>query len=321
VRILLWHVHGSWTTSFVQGGHDYLLPTTEDRDEDGRGRAETWAWPDSVREVSPEQLGDEPVDLVVLQRPRDAELLRTWTGRVAGRDVPAVYVEHNTPGGEVPFTRHPLADQTQVPVVHVTHFNRLMWDCGRAPTEVVEHGVVDPGHRWTGSLERAAAMINDPVRRSRAVGTDLVQDLAREVPVDLFGIGAELLHPAPGTPPDHLRTLSSLPQSGLHEELARHRVYVHTCRWTSLGLSLIEAMHLGMPVVALATTDAHRAVLPGTGVLTSDPDELVGATRRLLADADEARACGNAAREVALRRFGLKRFLDDWDGILARYSG
>ena len=24
MRILLWHVHGSWTTAFVQGPHDYL---------------------------------------------------------------------------------------------------------------------------------------------------------------------------------------------------------------------------------------------------------------------------------------------------------
>jgi len=31
MRILLWHVHGSWTTSFVQGGHDYLLPLTPGR--------------------------------------------------------------------------------------------------------------------------------------------------------------------------------------------------------------------------------------------------------------------------------------------------
>ena len=26
VRILIWHLHGSWLTSFVQGGHDYLVP-------------------------------------------------------------------------------------------------------------------------------------------------------------------------------------------------------------------------------------------------------------------------------------------------------
>jgi Glycosyl transferases group 1 len=257
----------------------------------------------------------------VLQRPQDLELLRRWTGLEPGRDVPAVYVEHNTPGGEVPFTRHPLADQTRMPVVHVTHFNRLMWDCGIAPTEVVEHGVVDPGYRYTADVARAAVMINEPVRRGRAVGTDIVLRLTQEVPVDLFGIAAESLRASPGTPPGHLRTAESLPQHALHEELARRRVYVHTSRWTSLGLSLLEAMHLGLPVVALATTEAQRAVVPGTGVLTSDVDALVDATRRLLADPEEARRCGRRGRDAVLERFGLKRFLDDWDEVLTRYAG
>jgi glycosyltransferase involved in cell wall biosynthesis len=232
-----------------------------------------------------------------------------------------VYVEHNTPGGDVPFTRHPLADQDRVPVVHVTHFNRLMWDCGSASTEVVEHGVVDPGHRYTGDLARAAALVNEPVRRGRAVGTDVVLRLARDVPVDVFGIGADALAPPAGTPTGHLTTYDSLPQDRLHDELARRRVYVHTSRWTSLGLSLIEAMHLGVPVVALATTEAHRAVVPGTGVLTADVDALIRAAQRLLADPDAAAELGRRGREVVLTRYGLGRFLDDWNAVLARYAG
>jgi hypothetical protein len=144
MRILLWHVHGSWTTSFVQGDHEYVLPVTTGRDSDGLGRARTWDWPPSVVERSPEELRHEHFDVVLLQRPHERELAERWTGRRPGRDVPAIYVEHNTPGGEVPFTRHPMADQAEIPIVHVTHFNRLFWDCGSAETDVVEHGIVDP---------------------------------------------------------------------------------------------------------------------------------------------------------------------------------
>lgn len=28
MNILIWHVHGSWLTSFVQGPHTYLVPVT-----------------------------------------------------------------------------------------------------------------------------------------------------------------------------------------------------------------------------------------------------------------------------------------------------
>jgi glycosyltransferase involved in cell wall biosynthesis len=315
MRLLLWHVHGSWTTSFVQGDHDYLLPVVPDHGPDGLGRARTWEWPSSAVEVPVDRLREAEVDIVVLQRPHEAELCERWTGLRPGRDVPAVYVEHNTPGGDVPCTRHPMADQRDVPVVHVTHFNRLFWDCGSAPTDVVEHGIVDPGHRYTGELPHAAVAVNDPVRRGRAVGTDLLPLVASAAPVDVFGMRVDRLALDGVTP------FEDLPQDRMHAELARRRVYVHTARWTSLGLSLLEAMHLGMPVVALAATEAPRAVPQGAGVVTSDPDELVAAVRRFVADPDEARAVGAAAREAALSSYGLKRFLADWDERLAAAAG
>ena len=54
MKVLLWHVHGSWTTAFVQGGHEYLIPVVEGRGPDGLGRARTWDWPANAREVTPE---------------------------------------------------------------------------------------------------------------------------------------------------------------------------------------------------------------------------------------------------------------------------
>ena len=98
--------------------------------------------------------------------------------------------------------------------------------------------------------------------------------------------------------------------------MARRRVYVHPVRWTSLGLSLLEAMHLGMPVVALATTEVAEAVPAGAGVISTSVDVLVDAARRLVADPEEARVMGKAARAAALARYGLARFLDDWDALI-----
>jgi hypothetical protein len=317
MRILVWHVHGSWTTSFVQGEHDYLLPVTPDRDADGRGRAETWDWPQTAVEVPVDRLAETDIDLVVLQRPHELELVRAWTGREPGRDLPAVYVEHNTPGGDVPYSVHPLADRSDITVAHVTHFNRLFWDCGSAPTTVVEHGVVDPGHRYTGEWARAAVVVNDPVRRGRAVGTDLLPMLADVAPLDVFGMRVDTLPEALGVDPSRLWTFEDLPQEQMHAELARRRVYVHTARWTSLGLSLIEAMHLGMPVVALAATEAVAAVPPEAGVISTRPDALAAAVWRFVHDPEEAQRVGRAAREVALERYGLGRFLADWDVLLA----
>jgi hypothetical protein len=132
-KVLLWHVHGSWTTSFVQGPHRYLLPALVPGGPWGRGLSGR-AWPDNAIEVQPHRLPDADIDVVVLQRPDELKLVERWLHRTPGRDLPAIYLEHNAPRDSVATTRHPLADRDDIPIVQVTHFNELMWDCGLATT-------------------------------------------------------------------------------------------------------------------------------------------------------------------------------------------
>ncbi len=311
MRILLWHVHGAWTTSFVHGDHEYLVPVEPGRGPDGRGRAQTYVWPAQARELTRDDARDAEVDVVVLQRPHElGGLAEDWLGgRRPGRDVPAVYVEHNAPQGRIGEMRHPAADRPELRLVHVTHFNRLFWDAGTTPTSVIEHGIVDPGLRYTGELPRAAVVVNEARRRGRVTGTDLIHALADGVPADLFGMDAGALG-----------GIEDLPQADLHGEMARRRVYLHPIRWTSLGLSLIEAMHLGMPVVALATTEAPEAVPAAAGVVSNRIDVLRDAVRGFVAEPERARQSGLAARAAARERYGLERFLVDWDALLAEVA-
>lgn len=316
MRILVWHVHGAWTTAFVQGKHDYLVPTTPERGPYGRGRALTYDWPGTVTEVSPGQLGYTDVDMVVLQRPEELELAERWTGRRIGRDVPAIYVEHNTPKGDVPHVRHPMAERDDLRLVHVTHFNHLFWDSGQTRTTVIEHGIAPPRHQYSGELPRLGVAVNEPVRRWRVAGTDLLPQLAEAAPLDVFGIGVAGLPQRLGLTYDRLRVHDDPPQERLHRELCRRRAYVHPFRWTSLGLTLLEAMIMGIPVLALATTEVVAAVPPRAGVVSTNVDVLAAAARWLCDDPQAATRLGAAGREVALARYGLDRFLADWDRLL-----
>jgi hypothetical protein len=278
-----------------------------DRGPDGRGRARTWDWPDSVVEVDRKAAAALPVDVVILQRPHELDSLARdfLDGRRPGGDVPAVYLEHNAPTDPTGTRVHHASGTPGVTIVHVTHFNALMWNSGGSPTRVIEHGIVDPGYRYTGELARAAVVINEARRRGRVTGTDLLDHFEQAAPVDLFGMDAGAL----GGHED-------LPQPALHRELSRRRVYVHPYRWTSLGLSLLEAMHLGMPVVAVATTEAVEAVPPAAGVISTNVDRLVAAVRCFVNDPDAAIQAGRCARSYAIGRYGLSAFLGRWNELL-----
>ncbi|WP_068057586.1 glycosyltransferase [Nocardia xishanensis] len=314
LNVLLWHVHGSWTTSFVRGPHHYLVPVVDGGGPWGRGRCGR-EWP-SAEDVPAGELRDTEPDVVVLQRPEEIDLTRRWLGRDPGREIPAIYVEHNTPRPSAATTRHPLADRADIPIVHVTHFNHLMWDNGIAPTSVVPHGIVDPGALYTGEVPHGVALINEPERRGRITGSDLLPDFAMAGPIDLYGIGA--VDFTADRPTGHpIRGIGDFEQRALHREMAQRRVYLHTARWTSLGLSLLEAMHLAMPVVALATTEAVSAVPPEAGVLSSDVARLTAKFREFLHEPDLAELAGKAGRQFALEHYGLDAFLRRWNSLLA----
>ena len=303
-RILVWHIHGSYLAALTRVEHDWYLPVTSQRDEGYAGR-----WPDFpawVREVPAERVRELDLDLVIYQSPKDLFEAGPAILSPAQRRLPHIYLEHNVPPSS--DARHPFDDPDGL-LVHVTHYNRLMWDNGRTPTVVVEHSVaVDPSILATGELARGAVLCNEMARRGRAVGLDLFLDVRQSVPLDLMGIGSETLG-----------GIGDIPYPDLHRRLAAYRFLFSPMRATSLPLAVIEAMTIGLPIVALATTELPAVIENGvTGYVSCDIDYLIDRMRALIADAALARQLGTNARVVARQRFGLERFIHDWNASIAR---
>lgn len=303
LRILTWHVHGSylWYLSHVE--HELYLPVKHGRPEGYGGRAGHFPWPDSVHDVPADRVADLDVDLVLFQSHRNWTVDQHQDLSPRQRRLPRVFLEHDPPRASPTDTSHPV-DDPDVLLVHVTHFNDLMWDSGRTPTTVIEHGVVVPDEvKWTGELERGLVVVNGLPDRGRRLGADVFDRVRRLVPLDLVGIGSE-------------RTggLGEVPAPDLPAFESRYRFLFNPIRYTSLGLSVCEAMMLGMPVVGLATTEMVTAVRNGvTGWVDTNVDRLVDRMRLLLDDADLARRMGAAARADARARFGIDRFVTEWD--------
>lgn len=307
LNILIWHIHGSYLNTLARIEANWYLPVKPGRPEGYGGRGPTFNLPDYVREVPAEQVRDLKLDLIIYQTPKNYyedqfEILSEEQQRL-----PRIYLEHNTPKPGAVDTRHPI-DDPNVLLVHVTHYNRLMWDNGKTPTMVIEHSVaIDPQLAYCGEVERGITVVNGMQKRPRIAGYDIFLHARQSVPLDAVGMETEAFG-----------GLGDVPYRELHGLVAQYRFLFSPIRYTSLPLAVIEAMTIGMPVVALATTELPTVIENGiTGYLSCDVEKLIEAMHFLLDNAEEARRIGANARAIARERFGLARFIRDWQTAFA----
>jgi hypothetical protein len=312
LRVLTWHIHGAYLEALAWAGVTLYVPVKPGRPERYGGTPDRTDLPASIVEVPAGQVRELELDVVLCQS-RDNwltdrfEILSDEQLRL-----PHAYVEHDPPREHPTDTRHVVADEPNVLLVHVTAFNALMWDNGATPVRVVEHGVAVPqGIEYSGELERGIVVVNNLASRGRRLGRDVFESARERVPLDLIGLNAP-----------ELGGLEPVPHEELAALMARYRLYFHPIRYTSFGMAACEAMLVGLPVVALATTEMPTVIDDGvTGFMSTDPAVLVDRMRDLLADPELARRIGRAGREVARERFSIERFGRDWNRLLHEAAG
>lgn len=300
LRILTWHVHGNYLYALHHVPHDIVVPGL-DHSLPGYGSlGSRIPWRDNLTQAPAEALRQMSFDCIVYQSRQnmdDARLLLTDEQRA----LPSVYLEHNPPEPHPTDTQHPFRHPRGM-IVHVTPFNAAMWDNGDMPVRVVEHGVPDPKVNYDGSLARGIVVANHLARRGRRIGRDIFEEVRRQTPLDLIGMDAEVLG-----------GLGEIPNMEVAAHMARYRYFFSPIRYASLGLSLVEAMLCGLPIVGYATTELPTVITNGKeGYVDTRLTRLIDVARQLNAEPDLARAWGRAARDRALQRFGMARYIDDW---------
>jgi hypothetical protein len=311
LKILTWHVHGNYLYYLAQVPHTFYLPVKPGRPEGYGGRAPGFDWPDNLVDVPAEAVKDLDLDVVLYQSHKNYLHDQHEILSEAQRLLPRIYLEHDPPRQHPTDTRHPV-DEPDALIVHVTDFNKLMWDSGRTPTRVIDHGVLVPDDvEYTGELERGIVVVNGMPRRGRLAGLDLFQRACREVPLDLVGMNSQ--------------ELGGLGEVG-HDELpaleARYRFFFNPIRYTSLGLAVCEAMSIGLPMLGMATTEMVTAVENGvSGYVDTNIDRLIGRMKELLDNPAEAQRLSRGARRTGRTRFHIARFVQDWVDTLEMVVG
>lgn len=304
MKIFTWHIHGSYLYFLSQGDYEIYIPVTSSRTEEGYyGRGKTFPFGANVIEVPVEEVKNKEFDCILFQTNRNYLEDQYDILSEKQRKLPRVYLEHDPPRKHPVDTRHIMNDP-DVLLVHVTHFNQLMWDNGDVHTTVIEHGVTDPDVQYSGELERGIVVINNLTTRGRLLGADIFKEVRRIIPLDLVGMGneeyglGEVLHPQ------------------LPAFISRYRFFFNPIRWTSLGLAICEAMMAGVPVVGLATTELSSVIQNGkSGYIHTDIHYLISKMKLLLNDRDHAAALGSEGRKIAMNRFSIDRFIAAWKKV------
>lgn len=308
MKIFTWHIHGSYLFYLSQGNYEIYIPTRPEKGEGYYGRGETFPFGDNVIEIPADEVKYHRFDCIVFQTNQNYLKDQYEILSEEQRALPKIYLEHDPPRGHPTDTVH-LINDPDITLVHVTHFNRLMWDTRSTPTVVIEHGVTDPGPIYKGSLGKGIVVINNLPARGRLLGFDIFKQVREQVPLDLVGMGTgdhglgEVLHP-------------QLPQFQ-----ALYRFFFNPIRYTSLGLAVCEAMMMGIPVVGLATTELSAVISNGNnGFIHTDVNYLIGKMHKLIAEPELAALIGARGRETALERFNIGRFTADWERLFCHVS-
>lgn len=311
LKVLTWHTHGSYLYYLTQAPHQFYVLSKPGLPAGYGGRSGHIPWGDNVFDMPVSDVARHEFDCILFQD--DDQYLKDQYEFLtpAQRNLPRIYLEHDPPLDHPTDMPHPV-DDPDVLLVHVTHFNRLIWRNGRSPTRVIEHGVIVPtGIDYQGDIPRGIVVVNNLGSRGRRLGGDVFTDARKKVPLDLVGMEAE-----------EMGGIGEVLHAGLPAFIARYRFFFNPIRYTSLGLAVIEAMMVGVPIIGLATTEMVTVIENGkSGYLDTNADALIERMQELLRDPAEARRLGEGARRKAYERFNIQRFIRDWDNTLREVAG
>jgi hypothetical protein len=304
LRIFTWPVHGSYMYYLTHAHHNFFVPVASGAERDP-------LWPANMHAVPVDQVRHQQFDCILFQARQHYEEEQHTLLSVEQQRLPRVYLEHDPPR-EHPTDTHHWVDDPNVLLVHVTHFNALMWNNRRTPVRVIEHGVVVPEDaRYSGELERGLVVINNLASRGRRLGSDVFSHVREHVPLDLIGMGAT-----------EMGGLGEVKLPQVPAFAARYRFFFNPIRYTSLGLAVCEAMMVGLPIVGLATTEMVTVIENGVhGYVDTDVTKLIGRMQALIRDPAEAQRLGANARRYAGERFNIRRFARDWEDTFAYVTG
>ena len=305
VKIFTWHVHGTYLYYLSRGTYEIYIPVSKEKREGYYGKGNTFPFGDNVKEIPAEEVKNIHFDCILFQSNKNWLVDQYEILDEKQRKLPRIYLEHDPPRNSPTDTKH-LVNDPDVIIVHVSHFNKLMWNNQNSKVvKVIEHGAIIPETNYKGDLEKGIVVVNNLFQRGRRLGADIFTEVSKKIPLDLVGMGTK-----------EYGGLGEVMHADLPEFISHYRFFFNPIRYTSLGLAVIEAMMTGVPMVALATTEYVTVIKNHqNGFINTDIDYLIHKMELLLSNKIWAADIGANGKRSAEERFNIYRFTEEWQEL------
>ncbi|MGI4021834.1 MAG: glycosyltransferase [Janthinobacterium lividum] len=293
-KIFTWPIHQQYLFQLAQGDFDIYIPSGQNESFRKQFSAQK-----NVIETDFEAIKEVLLDCILFQDEQSYTTAQFEVLSDQQRRLPKIYLEHHPPKQHPTNAKHVVED-LDVQLIHVNHYNALMWDNNQVPVTVIENGVATETASFTGEKPSGVVVLEESPADNRVTGYDVFLQVKEVLPMDIIQIGKDNI------------TYQNLP-----ENLSQYRFLFCADRYQSLPFTVYEALIIGMPVVGLATTDLSTIINNEiSGFADSDLSYLILKMQYLLADPQAAVQIGSEARKLALPRFSLNRFLADWKQVI-----
>lgn len=112
-------------------------------------------------------------------------------------------------------------------------------------------------------------------------------------------------------------------QTDVEKNLAKLDLYIQPSLSESFGLAIVQAMSVGLPVIATRTGGIPELITEGKSGLLVEParlDELVDAVAKVIRDRGLALRMGEMARRESMIRFNLKDMIEEVENIYEKVA-
>ncbi len=303
LKIMDWAVHQSAQYEFFKTGHHFCLSDTN-------GKPATWNQ-EHLPLASNVTLADEArmtrinFDVVIVRSP--INMKRTMPFLKNGATGVAV-VQTTTPFPVPDAVKHIVWNSEEVMKKHSSYYKKKLHF-------YIPHGF-DPGEfKKLDNVEkkvRALTMVNVFKKRGHVVGYDLwkwIYQQSGQV-CDIWGHGNDDMNM-------NIRRTSSFEE--LIKTYNSYALYFNPTNESAMPRSRGEAAMCGMPIVSTKNYDISNYFTNGiNGIITNDKNEILENIIKIIDSEQMKIDLGQAAREVAIKHFHIKDFIERWNSVFSR---